>query len=1478
MSHLDPALWPKVEPGLLKVALSAGREPLSFIVILNEQADLPPLPLGEGRGEGRYTQRPALVSALQATAERSQAAIRAYLDLAQADGRVRRYTPFWIINGLAVTAERDTLFALAARPDVKIIRADRQRWLKDSPDKVTRRQGDKVTSSDPVTLSPSHLVTLSSSPWNLARIRADLVHTALGIDGSGVVVASMDTGVDWQHPALASRYRGYDPKGLPNHVGNWFSATSEDYRYPGDGNGHGTHTTGIVLGEGVGVAPGAQWIAVKVFHNQGFTFDSWLHAGFQWLLAPNGDPSRAPDIVNASWGNDAGTDETFRPDVQALRAAGILVIFSAGNAGPRPASVGSPASFPESFAVGASDPDDDVPNFSSRGPSPFDEVKPEVVAPGVNVRSTEPGGGYGTRSGTSMAAPHVAGLVALLVQAEPTLSLTATEQIITRTAVPLGEPVPNNNAGWGRIDAYAAVASVAEVGFLEGRIVRNTDSVPIPEAVLSVARRDQPPFVQVVTDADGRYRLSLPPGIYDVRIAAFGYLPATELGVNIATHETRQLNMALSLAPAGVFFGRVTDANSGAPLSATLRIADTPLVTHTDPRTGLYSLSLPPGVYTVTVASPRHRVGHGVVTVEVNIARNLDFVLPPAPSILLIDSGAWYYSSQISYFRQSLDDLDYLYDLWLVKQVPADVPQPAGLAPYDIVIWSAPQDAPGFIGASKAITTYLEAGGRLLLTGQDVAYWDGGGTGTFAASYFRDYLHAAFVKDDAGSRTVDGIPAGPLSGLSLGLEGGDGADNQRYPDAVQSWRAGDSTPVALYAGTGQNAALTVDVCVPYRALYLAFGLEGVNSRAMRQAVLARAINYLMAAPADIDFHLSPVRLAQVSAPGSVVTYTFTLRNTGQQPDTFNLDVGRHQWPVSLWDETFTRPLTDSITVSNCDARRLGIKVEVPPNLGWNVRDPVWLTVASERARIAGASLTRTLEVETKTPAPALLVDDDRWYDLEAAYKGALSANGYAFDVWDMHGGQKPAAEVLTLDHINLYPLVVWFTGYDWYDTLSPEEEEMLARYLDGGGRLIFSSQDYFYTNGLTPFGVSYLGVLTYTEDTTATRVTGVATDPVGHDLGPFPLHYPYPNHSDKIVPGSDASPAFVGERGQVVAVTHAGSRRLEVGSWKSLQPFGLSLRAKPPTSNLQSLTSNLQPSTFNPHYRSVFLAFPMETMRPADAAVFLYRAVDWLAPLAGSTLTVDRPIAAAGDRLSYVLRVRNDSRWPLPAVQLTSPLPADTRLVTDSLKGADYETGEGTLRWQGVLAPGGAHTVTFQLDLPAQVVSGTSFTSTAHIEDGIGLWVDRDVVVRVNVPNLVPSEKLVDRPVARPGELVTYTLALRNAGTLDAATVTVTDALPAGLTFEPDSLWFSAGQGEVADNVVHWRGPVGRRGLVIITYAGRVSPAQRMPLVNTVTIRDEFNVTVQRQAVIRVSNVILMPVVKVTRQAPPLALWERGGG
>jgi subtilisin family serine protease len=352
--------------------LASGKK-TTYLVYLKEQADLAPAQ----RIQEKLARRQSVVSSLQAVAERSQRGLRAYLDKQRASGHVEGYIPFWVFNGLAVTGDLETLLALAARPEVEMIRANHKHQL---PNPKSKIQNSKSKIQNPNLQSPistQYAVRGTQSvEWNIAKVRADQVWRELGITGRGVVVANMDSGVDWTHPALRGKYRG----ATGNHDYNWFDFTDTYPSAPGDGNSHGTHTMGIIVGDDgrgnqIGMAPGARWIAVKVFDDRGFTDDVKIHQGFQWMLAPtdlegeNPDPSKAPDVVNNSWGDMNGAESTFWPDVAAWQAAGIFPVFAAGNDGEMGAgSVDSPGSFPQALAVGATDFEDAIASLQQPGP------------------------------------------------------------------------------------------------------------------------------------------------------------------------------------------------------------------------------------------------------------------------------------------------------------------------------------------------------------------------------------------------------------------------------------------------------------------------------------------------------------------------------------------------------------------------------------------------------------------------------------------------------------------------------------------------------------------------------------------------------------------------------------------------------------------------------------------------------------------------------------------------------------------------------------------------------------------------------------------------------------------------------------------------------------------------------------------------------------------------------------------------------
>ena len=436
---------------------------------------------------------------------------------------------------------------------------------------------------------------------------------------------SIDTGVDYTHPALVDHYLGNNGDGSFTHDYHWWDPTGlcEDAA-PCDNVAHGTHTMGtIVGGDGpgpftpdIGVAPGAKWIAAKGCEVVDCSESSLLSSG-QWVLAPtdlngeNPDPSQRPDIVSNSWGGGPG-DAFYLETVQAWRAAGIIPVFSSGNPGPFCGEGGSPGDFAEVFSVGATDSDDLIADFSGRGPSVYGKVNPDVSAPGVDVVSSVPGGGYEAFSGTSMAAPHVTGTLALLLSADNALrgNFGAATDAIRSTAVDRlddscgGDPDgdPNNVYGDGRIDAGAAAALVATGGTLSGTITDSATGDPVSGAQVTADNGTRP--FTTSTDADGHYAMLLAAGDYTVSAAAFGYFGSVVPSVVIVTDETTTQSLALEPLPRFTVSGTVSSAENGSPIpDVTVRAVGTPVAPDTTDSAGHYSLELPIGTFTLSASA-----------------------------------------------------------------------------------------------------------------------------------------------------------------------------------------------------------------------------------------------------------------------------------------------------------------------------------------------------------------------------------------------------------------------------------------------------------------------------------------------------------------------------------------------------------------------------------------------------------------------------------------------------------------------------------------------------------------------------------------------------------------------------------------------------------------------------------------------------------------------------------------------------------
>ena len=576
-----PQQTARFDPRLNDVFHNAS-DATDFLVYLPDQADLSvAYAITDWNERGRYVYK-----TLVDHAQQTQQALRQWLD-----DRAIPNQPLWMVNAVLVHGRLADAQALARRSDVAFVRANTTAALPQ----------DEVV--NPAQCNSEQIQ--NAICWNIQQIGANRVWRDFGITGRGVVVANIDTGVRFDHPALAANYRGARADAPFDHDYNWFDPQRKTTA-PNDPNGHGTHTMGtmVAVGDGtlrqpsVGVAPGATWIAAQGCANSTCT-DADLIAAAQWLLAPtrldgsDPRPDLRPMIINNSWSGNGGQN-WYTGYVAAWRAAGIFPVFAAGNGNGSLAqtcgSIGSPADYPDVVAVGAVDQQNTIMPYSLFGPSQSGQIKPDVVAPGAPLLSTWIGDGYDYQAlqGTSMAAPHVAGLVALLWAANPSLigNYDVTYDVLRDSALPLPDGrcnsapvVPNNVYGYGRIDAYAAVSRVrVDVPWLR---------VVAPSGTIAPGSQAQ---LTVILDASKVASA----GFYRARIQIFNDLTQAPTSIEVVMN-------TIASTPQAIVTGRVRSATTGGPVQATMTIDDGSRIS--SDRDGRYTLVLSPGQHTLDVSA-----------------------------------------------------------------------------------------------------------------------------------------------------------------------------------------------------------------------------------------------------------------------------------------------------------------------------------------------------------------------------------------------------------------------------------------------------------------------------------------------------------------------------------------------------------------------------------------------------------------------------------------------------------------------------------------------------------------------------------------------------------------------------------------------------------------------------------------------------------------------------------------------------------
>jgi hypothetical protein len=633
-----------------KLNESTSVDTIQALAYFNNQADIAALDQELRLEHATLAERNhRVILALQQAATEDQPEMASYLENLKSSGRIKDYRMFWIANMFWVEGSKAGLEAISTRQELSKVYLNYQ-----------------IESIDPVKSNPAANV-LMGHETGLEKIDAPAAW-AHGWTGAGRVVMNIDTGVDGTHPALAARFRG-DVNGDGNVSESWFDPYVTHYPTPTDSDVHGTHTMGTICGrtpdgDTIGVAIDATWIAAAAMDRGGSMARTIADAiaSFQWAVDPDGNPDTQdnPDAIGNSWGvSDAHgyppCDQTLWTVIDNCEAAGSAVIFSAGNEGGlgastirRPADRGTTPY--NCFAVGAvngNSPEMRVASWSSRGPSycgPDGEmvIKPEVVAPGMAVRSSIPGGGYRNMDGTSMASPHVTGAIAVLRQVNPNLDVATLKQILIETAheVPADSiPGEDNNYGNGIIDIYQACLVAQSLSLVEGT-VRNIESSPISGSRIEIVGTSR----NTRSSSIGSYAIAVKGDTsYQFRASAFGYIPQ-DTQVTVPSHDTISVDFALHPMPGGILYGYVRDSISSAPINgAIVRIQNTPIAPETTDVSGYYRFAAIPGgaSYMVYARGAGHEEGLDSAFIPVGDSTLLNFSVYAFESFENSDAG-WY--------------------------------------------------------------------------------------------------------------------------------------------------------------------------------------------------------------------------------------------------------------------------------------------------------------------------------------------------------------------------------------------------------------------------------------------------------------------------------------------------------------------------------------------------------------------------------------------------------------------------------------------------------------------------------------------------------------------------------------------------------------------------------------------------------------------------------------------------------------------
>ncbi len=1483
-----------------------------FLVYLHRHADFTALQSMVFASQAQ--QRNAVYDLLTTQAEQAQAALRGWLDSRLGTDAVGGYQPFTIVNAIAVDGSLESIISLTKRPDVA-------RLVANYP-LVRQWQSPTDGAEIPETLVQSAAVALDTSNWNIQLVRADRVWSELAVRGEGAVVAGSDTGVSFRHPALVKQYRGNLQNGQFDHNYNWFEPDSQLYpdgnlgaslsNQPRDCDTHGTHTMGTSVGNAtdsgtqIGMAPGAQWIAIPGIcygtMSGGIRDDIGGLKAFQWLLCPtdltgnrqSANCAKAPDVVNNSWGSANPINDVLRPAIQALRAMNIAPVFASGNPRAGAGSIGTPANAPEAITVGATDRDDLVAPFSGRGPSFYEgEQKPELSAPGVNVKSSVMSNEYEAYSGTSMAAPHVTGLIALMISADlrdgvRDFTVDELEKFMTSTAVDLGEPGPDDDYGYGRIDAYTAVRWVLSAGDLRGRVRDQTNNTPLGLAKVSgIGANDT---FDTESNMAGVYSVTVPAGLYDLTVTAWGYYSRTFASQAVLAGTRALADFALQPLPTAVLQGVVRN-NNGPVTNAFVYVEAHPALNGRTDNTGSYFFTIPVGRHTLIVQEPGYRIQRTIVTVGA-AGTTQDITVENAPSILLVEADAyrgWFEGWPIgNAFTWALDQEGYAYDRWRIRDLTITdtatlvdgtldygVPSTRTLQGYDVVIWAQSgcdsgyfgcyyRSSPVTIGADDSLQGYLDQGGRLILSGQDIGIWDDG------TPFYDDYLNADQVTENAAREGDRVSGAGFLQNMALtitnaSLYGYRNGSIALSPDAITAESLETVTyPILRYDDSQTSAALAIDPCnATYRAAYFGVGFENIGPRATNRdpaiaEVLGRTVRWVSDAKVQHGFELMAEERPVNTQPGQSVTHRVQLLNIGQTQISVQLALGETAWATRIFSGTQEVPQT--LVVAPCQTVNLAVVVE-PPATALNGDQATVLLTATA---LDDATNTKQLTLQTVTFVAWQvegMMPTSR-YQLGVA---AMPDDHYLYAA----GGWK---NVLTGD--NFFQIERASKALERYNVCTRTWEKLAELpgpranvgtamlngklYVLGGNSNAIGFELYEFKQYASVF---VYDIATHTWSEAASLPKAYASMAVAaangklYAFGGIDEFYTITNQTYEYDPASNTwrekAPMPGGSR-YGAAATAWGNKLYVVGGW----PDSDLLEIYDPATNTWSTGPALQQGRHSfgltaapdgylyaaggavgylgegsaERYNVANnlwepLSSLYDSARFGSAAAYVSGRVYAIggASVLQSTesLTVNSAFCLSeqttaqnavgiGTPITYQVTLRADPE-PRPNASYVHPLPAKTGFggfISNAI-GAVYNAAAQQVEWRGALAANGAP-LTFSYTLnsdPTTLVDRELITSTAQFDNGAGLVFTRTTVTLMLVADLSKSTKIVDRPAALAGDPLNYTIQIQGANFV-GGDVSVRDPLPATVEYVPGTLTYSDGSGtyDPASHSILWTG------------------------------------------------------------------------